>query len=344
MAEIGPLRVAFAGLAHSHPFADAANVIALGGEVVGVFDTARADEFASRFGGDCVSSLAQLVSLQPDVVIATPLTQYAAATLDALSAAGLNVPVFFNKVVAANALQLAAWEEALLAAPIPVGTSSVLRFAPSLAQFAATAASDEPLGLSVRVHQDAAGYRTPAREWQDDPSRGGGSLVTIGIHAWEIVDVVVPGALLTGGGGWTRTAAGSNTRSEDLGCLWARLAVGSREVPLHVVVDGGPGTGSYFVEVLTAAGRQQLMLSDRDANEGLGFAGLITELIAATNAGAAVAPWDRARVVVQNTIRSAEIARRSVPRQSLERILPLDGVLENLRFSERVGAHPSELD
>lgn len=311
-----PLRVAFAGLAHSHPYTDAANVRALGAEVVGVHDadTAAAGEFAARFGGVVVASLEELAVLRPDLVIATPRPHEVAPFLRSLG--GGVAPVFVNKVIAATEAQLAEVDRALAASSVAVGTSSVLRFAPALSALAAQIAPflqtlDDVLALRVHAQHDNAGFRVPARSWQDDPQQGGGTAVTVGVHAWEMVDVLLPGATLVSGSGWTRVRRGSSTVSEDAAGIDGLLRVpgAQRDVPVQVLVTGTPGPDAYTLEVVTADGIRALALDVDDANTELGFHGLIRALLDAAAHGATVAPWTSARAVVANTIHAADIAR-----------------------------------
>lgn len=311
-----PLRVAFAGLAHSHPYTDAANVRALGAEVVGVHDadTAAAGEFAARFGGVVVASLEELAVLRPDLVIATPRPHEVAPFLRSLG--GGVAPVFANLVIAATEAQLAEVDRALAASSVAVGTSSVLRFAPALSALAAEVAPflqtlDDVLALRVHAQHDNAGFRVPARSWQDDPQQGGGTAVTVGVHAWEMVDVLLPGATLVSGSGWTRVRRGSSTVSEDAAGIDGLLRVpgAQRDVPVQVLVTGTPGPDAYTLEVVTADGIRALALDVDDANTELGFHGLIRALLDAAAHGATVAPWTGARAVVANTIHAADIAR-----------------------------------
>ena len=342
-----PLRVAFAGLAHSHPYTDAGNVRALGAEVVGVHDAdpAAAGEFAARFGGGAVASVEELAQRRPDLVIATPRPHEVAPFLWVLG--GGSAPVFVNKVIAATTAQLAEVDRAVAASSVAVGTSSVLRFAPALT---ALATSIRPVSirpvefdvLALRVHaqhDNAAFRRCPSdapvalsvaktaaerqevrreqgtglsdRSWQDDPRQGGGTAVTVGVHAWELIDVLLPGATLVSGSGWTRVRRGSNTVSEDAAGIEGLLRVpgAQREVPLQVLVTGTPGPDAYTLEVVTADGIRSLALDVDDANTELGFRGLIRALLDAAAHGATVAPWTSARAVVANTIHAAEISR-----------------------------------
>lgn len=308
-----PLRVAFAGLAHSHPYTDATNVRALGAEAVGVHDAdaVAAGEFAARFGGAAVASVGELEALRPDLVIATPRPHEVGPFLLALG--GWQAPVFVNKVIAATAAQLAEVDRALVASSVPFGTSSVLRFAPALRALVREITVDDVLALRVHAQHDNEAFQVPDRAWQDDPQLGGGTAVTVGVHAWEMLDVLLPGAVLVSGSGWTRTRDGSATTSEDAAGIEAVLRVpgAEREVPVQVLVTGVPGADAYAVEVVTATGIHSVALDadGDDANAALGFHGLIRALLDAAPHGATVAPWHEAQTVVANTIRAAEIAR-----------------------------------
>lgn len=304
-----PLRVGFAGLAHSHPAVDAANVRARGAEVVAVFDDdmRAADDFAERFGGASVPSVDALLSSAPDLVIATPRTDRAAGLVRSLRGAG--APVFVNKVVAATRRQLADWTGVLAAGHADrVGTSSVLRFAPALAALRDRLDGAEILGIRVRAQHDAAGFRTLQRRWQDDPALGGGILATVGVHAWEMVDVVLPGARVIGGSGWTRGAG--RDHSEDAAGIDVRMRADEAEVPVQVSLSGVSGPDAYGIEVVTAGGLLSVELAGEPSNIALGFDGMIAALLEAAAEGRVVAPWPDARVVVENTIAAAEIARR----------------------------------
>lgn len=306
-----PLRVVFAGLAHSHPYTDAANVLALGADVVGVHDSdpAAVEDFTGRYGGAAVASAADLSALDPDLVIATPRPHEVVPLLEVLGGAG--IPVFVNKVIASTPAGLAEIDRVVAATSSPVGTSSVLRFAPALRALAAEVRAQKVLGLRVHAQHDNTGFQLPDRSWQDDPQRGGGTLVTVGIHAWEMLDVVLPGATLVEGTGWTRAYSGSETASEDAAGVDVRMRVPgmAREVPVQVLITGIRGADAYSVDVITATGIHSVRLDVEDANEALGFRGLAGALLDAAQRGATIAAWSQARAVVANSVGAAGIAR-----------------------------------
>lgn len=314
---VSAFRVAFAGLAHSHPYADAENLRAQGAVVVAVHDTDAdaAAAFGERFGVTVVPSPDALTKVGADLVIATPRWDESVSILRALTGPDAVAPVFVNKTVAATSAQLAAFASAVAEAGVPVGTSSVLRFAPAVVALAEVVAADRAVGaevLAVRVHvqHDAAAFRLPGREWQDDPARGGGTLVTVGVHAWEMVDAVLPGAVLTAPAGTTRRVAGSSTRSEEAGVVSGMLRLqGTLPIPVQALVTGVAGPDAYRIEVVTSAGMRTADLDVDDANEALGFAGLVRALRVAAPRGRTVAPWSGAEIVVRNTVAAALAAR-----------------------------------
>lgn len=317
-----PPRVAFAGLAHSHPYTDAAGVLALGGEIAGVYDddAEAATSFARRFGGAAVDSAEALTGLGPDVIIVTVRPDDAAGLIGRLAEGrgGRPVPMFANKVVAATLGQLEAWDQAATASPGPVGTASVLRFAPALMEFSAVLAEEELLAIRVHVQHDNVAFFEPGRSWQDEPRSGGGTLVTVGVHAWEMIDTVLPGAELCGASGWTRRRVASATRSEDAAGIVGALrpcgestSAGSRrqEIPVQVLVTGVPGPDCYVIEAFTANGVHELRLDVDDALEALGFRGLIRAVLAEAAEGRVHAPWPTTRRVLQNCVTAAQAAR-----------------------------------
>lgn len=284
--------VAFAGAAHSHPFADAANLIARGAEVTGVWepdDAARRSDFATRFGGRERDTLGGLLADRPDLVVATPRTPRAGTVLTACAAAG--IPVFFNKTVATSPDTLTSFDAAAEAGA-RFASSSVLRFAPPVAAFAAELGGPRVRAVEVIAQHDIAGFLVPERAWQDDPVVGGGTLISIGVHAVDLVDAVLPSGAVPALAAATvvdahRSGGGRPTRSEAVAVVRARMAGG---IPLTVTVCGVPGPDRYALRVVADDGLHELTLGDGD---DLGYAGLADALMAFAAGGPAPAPWPR---------------------------------------------------
>jgi predicted dehydrogenase len=300
------VRVAFAGVAHSHAFVDAVNLDARGAHAIGVWDAddpARRSDFARRFGTTEYAEIDELLAERPDVVVATPRTTRSAEV--ALACARAAVPVFFNKTIAADASSLARWA-ALPAAPR--FTSSVLRFAPALRALAVTLA-DRPLrAIELHAQHDIAGFLAPDRRWQDDPAGAGGTMVNIGLHAWEMLDVIAPGTVVQVLSA-SRVIGASSTDSELLASVHARAG----ELPVSVTISGVGGVDRYAARVWTDDGIHELVLPDD--LDGLGYGGTADAVV---RLAGGLVPVDAARTaaVYGNTLAAAGVARDRPPRHA----------------------------
>ncbi|WP_348789141.1 hypothetical protein [Leifsonia sp. NPDC080035] len=299
------LRVAFAGVAHSHPWADAANLVDIGATVSAVWDAddpARRDDFAERFGAAVAPDPGALLADGPDLVVATPRTPRAVAVAAACAAAG--IPVFLNKTVAASEEAVGAFDR-LDAAGSRFSTASVLRFAPAVAGFAERVDPARMLAVEVSAQHDIAGFLTPERDWQDDPAGAGGTILNVGLHAFELLDAVIPGArpIIAVG----RSARGDlPTRSETVA-----LALGSvHGVPLTVSVSGVPGPDRYAIRVLAPDGAHELVLGDGD---DLGYTGLARRLVDFARGGDAPVAWRRSRESYRAALELAALTREPAP-------------------------------
>lgn len=321
------LRVAFAGLAHSHPFSDASSIEACraqGAEVefVGVYDAdeEKRAEFAERFACGETISLEELATRNPDLVIATPRPSETARVARVLLRETSAV-VFFNKVIAATDAHLTEWQEAVSSAPERVGTSSVLRFAPAIAALAERTFDVEVWSIRVLAQHDIDMFLVPDRMWQDDPTVGGGTLVTVGLHAWEMIGRILPDAVLDSGvTGWIQRSPQARTQSEQTAQMSGTLRLlDGRRVPYSVLVAGVPGPEVYAIDVLTSSGMQSVRLSSFSPEESLGFKELAVALLSKAEQGVVVAPWSTARPIVTNTIRAAQALRGSTRTEMSQR-------------------------
>ena len=298
------MRIAFAGVAHSHPFADAANLVARGMTIAGVWDAddpSRRADFAARFGAEVHGGLDDLLASAPDAVVVTVRTRRAVEV--ALACADAGVPAFFNKTVAACSADLDRWADL---PPASRFTSSVLRFAPALADFAESLGGAGLRALEVHAQHDIAGFLIDDRAWQDDPGGAGGSMVNIGLHAWEMVDVLLPGAqaeILSA----FRVRGAVATASEVLGSVHARID----DIPVTVTISGLAGADRYAVLAWTDTGIRELVLPDD--LDGLGYGGTADAIAALARDGAVPVSSQRTISVYRNTIASADAARGGRP-------------------------------
>jgi len=313
------LRIAFAGLAHSHPFTDATNLLALReqGEDIALVaaydsDAGTLSEFARRFAIREVSSLDDVAAAGPDLIIATPRPHEMARTVEPLLR-GTEAQLFFNKVVAASKAQLSEWQEAISPASDRVGTSSVLRFAPAIVNIAERVRGADVQMVRVLAQHDLGMFLAPDRQWQDDPARGGGTLVTVGTHAWEMIGRVFPGAIADDHvSGWVHHSPSSRSASEDGAAMNGTFALpDGTSIPYSIVIGGSPGPEIFSIDVFTSDGVLRADLEHPNPGHSLGYAELARTLISRTSRGLSTAPWSSAQTVIGNTIRTAHALRGS---------------------------------
>ncbi|BCJ64279.1 Gfo/Idh/MocA family protein [Polymorphospora rubra] len=302
-------RIAIAGLATSHPFSDAATIGRLRpGAAFDVWDSDadRVAEFERRNPGHHVhDQLADLVDRKPDGIILTVRPDQVAAALDVLLPLG--VPVFVNKPAAATRSQL----RDLTARCEPVAhrvlTSSVLRFAAPVARLARRLDRDRVLSARAVVRHDVGRWATGSTPWQDDPSVGGGAIVTMGLHGVELLVALL--------GREARAVAATSARriyptlrsadSATLLLCWADGVQGT------VDVVGAAQSESYGVSVETADGPIGFDLPDGSADP-LGYTRTVEEFLAMVEVGApSPVAWSETVAILDLLISAVELESRS---------------------------------
>lgn len=294
-------RVAFAGVAHSHAFSDARNLRARGAEIIGMWDVddpARATQFCAEFEVPMVHDR-QMLFEAADLAVVTVRTPRAA---ELAQAAASCTPAFFNKTVAASPGAYAQWAAV---GGMPRFTSSVLRFAPKVVALAEQISGEQLQMLDVRVNHSIAALLGPPRSWQDELTGAGGTLVNFGVHAWEMVDVLLPGAhadVLEG----SASRGGLPTASEAHGDLRARIGA----VELRVSVSGIGATDVYAVRAMTDRGERAVELAP-DAAE-LGYHGAADAMLELARGGKPPVSATRTAAVYGNIFAAAAVARRNL--------------------------------
>lgn len=297
------MRIGFAGVAHSHPFSDARNARALGVDELAVWDPddrSRRADFAREWQATTYESLASLLDRDPDVVIVTPRPHRIAPVVAAVLDRG--IACFLNKVPAADTAGLDALDAAVGNRSGRFLTSSVLRFAPGIRALAAELAGEEPIAAHISVRHGIDAFTTAARRWQDDPADGGGTAVSMGLHAWEMLDSVL-GREVTPLGGVISRIPGNATISENTVALHA-VATGGVPVSVDIV---GAGTGEWYETVVhTEAGIRRVSLGHPD---DLGYLDCLRAVLAMADGAPPPVPWARSRAVALTTVRAAQLAR-----------------------------------
>jgi predicted dehydrogenase len=157
-------------------------------ELVGATDPVaeRAASLVSAFGGQACSSLRELLSERPDVVIVAATHDQLAALSELALAAGAHVLV--EKPAGIGSEQIARLARAAQTAGRRVKVGFNHRFHPALSELAAEVHSGEhgPL-MHVRARYGHGGRIGYDREWRAQPERsGGGELVDQGMHLLDL--------------------------------------------------------------------------------------------------------------------------------------------------------------
>lgn len=283
------MRIALAGLATSHPYADARTLAEHADLVVWEPDPERLERFrAEQPGATVAADLPALLRTEPDgVVLTVPTPAVAQALAQVLDR---DLPCFVNKPAAGTADQLAALEAVVSRAPHRVLSSSVLRFAPEFA--ALRVAREEVLAARVTVRHDVGLWAGGYNPWQDDPRAGGGSIVSMGVHGVELlVALLGPAVRLVGAAGAIRRYAG--LRSEDTALLSLQWTDG---VPGSVEVIGVTQQESYAIVIHTADGDRGVALEGDE--EALGYRATIAAFLGMVAGSPSPVPWAQTRAIL----------------------------------------------
>lgn len=306
------MRIALAGLATSHPFTDAKTLAGHAELVAWEADPDRrarfqADHPSTRLARD----LPELLATDPDGVVLTVPTPELADALALILAADL--PCLVNKPAAATPAQLRRIDEVVAAAPNRVMSTSVLRFAPAFHGWSVD--RDDVLAVRATVRHDVGLWASGYNPWQDDPSLGGGTLVTMGIHGLELlVSLLGTGVSLAGVSTGLRHHTG--LRSEDLATLAMRWDDG---ITGSVEVIGATDVESYTVAVHTRAGTVTRVIEPgRDPVEGLGYRATIDAFLDLVRSGASPVPWTQTRAIL-DVLTAARAATFPLERETADR-------------------------
>lgn len=281
--------IALAGLATSHPYADARTLSPHAGLVVWEPDRERLARFrAEHPDATVVDDLDALLASRPDgVVLTVPTPKVAPALARVLDR---RLPCFVNKPAAATMDQLDALHSAVAQAPGLVLSSSVLRFAPDFVAFGVL--REEILAVRATVRHDVSLWATGYNPWQDDPGAGGGTLVTMGIHGVELL-VALLGADVRLVGAACAVRRYGTLRSEDTAVLAMQWGDG---VPGTVEVIGVTDGEAYEVTVHTVGGERRVVLSGGE--DALGYRATIEAFLRMVGGEPSPVAWEQTRAVL----------------------------------------------
>jgi predicted dehydrogenase len=288
------MRIAFAGLATSHPYADARALPVKTEVVVWEPDQNRRHQFLLKHPeARSAEDLSDLLATKPDGVVLTVPTPDVAACLGEILSHGR--PCFVTKPAAATVEQIAALDRVVRQSPERVLSTSVLRFAPAMAD--AVASRAELAAARVTVRHDVGLWARGHNRWADTPAAGGGMLATMGIHGVELlVSLLGPSVRLVSAAASVRRYP--TIQSEDTGLLtlqWEDGVLGTVEVL------GSSDTESYEVALHHAKGTTRLLLDGEaaDAEEALGYSATRREFLRMISGEPSPVPWSETRAVLR---------------------------------------------
>jgi predicted dehydrogenase len=188
------MRIAVIGLSYTHPYTYTKILQRMGHEVVHVWDDdpARLAEFSQQFG---VPPLASPYDVPEGAVDGLILTARLPERIDhVLHYLQLGIPIYSGKPMAGQEHLIDQVVAAVHVTGTPLFTTSVLRYAPVL-QALREHLRQGGMGTLVSVRSVAAhkiqSYMQEPNIWQDDPARGGGTVITMGVHALELLSALV---------------------------------------------------------------------------------------------------------------------------------------------------------
>ena len=188
------MRFAVVGLAYSHPYTYTQILQRTGHTITHAWDDVpeRLAEFSEKFGIPAVADPAGIPTAGLDGVICTH--RLPERIDQAVMFLEKGVPTYTSKPAAASLDQLERLTSTIRRTGTPWFSTSVLRYAPAVLALKAYLDKGKA-GVLIQVRGTSCHFISHYMEepgiWQDDPRRGGGSIINMGIHALEMLSVLV---------------------------------------------------------------------------------------------------------------------------------------------------------
>lgn len=265
------MNIAYVGLAYSHPYVYRQILERQGHRSVAVWDDdsdARA-EFVRQSGAEPVDTIEEIPVGAIDGAI---LTGRLPERIDhAIYFLEQGVPIYTGKPMAVTSADLDRLVAAVRRTGTPLLSTSVLRFAPAVAALRRHVAAGT-VGQIVVVRAVSAHridrYMEEPHIWQDDPARGGGTLIGMGVHALELLAATL-GADFASVSCRTDRRFHTGSLSEDVAIMtlaWESGMLASAEVV------GGVSAEYYGVEIYGSENVIRTFLPRRDVEDFRGAA------------------------------------------------------------------------
>ncbi len=294
------MKIAIAGLANSHPFTDAQHLRELREDVsflVADPDPERVERFlAEQPGSLALATVQEILEHSPSAAIVTVPPPSVGDIVEAFLDAG--VPTYVCKPAAVTSEQLRRLEGLVQGREHLFFTTSILRYA------SAVAALPDDVGFAHVVAEHHIDYwREPASRWQDDPQVGGGLVPMMGVHAFELLELLL--------GPTMRVTSCTTTRIRDDGVLASPdVATGTAANDYGLLasfeVDGLAEGQRYALELSTDESTERVELGEGDDPYG---SITVARAVAAMAEGApSPLPWERSRAVLRAVVEARAYA------------------------------------
>ncbi len=188
------MKFAVVGLAYSHPYTYTQILQRTGHTITHVWDDVpeRLEEFSVKFGVPAVPDARDIPVAELDGIICTH--RLPERIDQAVTFLEKGIPTYTSKPAATSPAQLEKITSAVRRTGTPWFSTSVLRYAPALLALKSHLEKGKA-GSLIQVRATSCHYISHYMEepglWQDDPRRGGGSIINMGIHALEMLSVLV---------------------------------------------------------------------------------------------------------------------------------------------------------
>ncbi len=188
------MKFAVVGLAYSHPYTYTQILQRLGHTVTGVWDDVpeRLKEFSEKFRVPAVPDPTAISAAELDGVVCT--SRLPERIDQAVMFLERGVPTYTSKPAATSLEQVEKITSTVRRTGTPWLSTSVLRYAPAVLGLKSYLDKGRA-GTIIQVRATSCHYISHYMQepgiWQDDPRRGGGSIINMGIHALEMLSVLV---------------------------------------------------------------------------------------------------------------------------------------------------------
>lgn len=293
------MKIAYVGLADSHPFSDADHVTVLRDDVeFHIWDdhVSRVEQFLMNYPAAVVHpSFEQLVAAQPDGALLTmPPSRVAPLTASLLAT---SCAVAITKPAATNEAELHALHEAVAGAEDRVLTSSILRFAPDLP------ASDTVTRAHVVAAHNISYWTAPGSRWQDE---AGGLIPMMGVHAFELLEALLGPTIAV-----TDCVA---KKTSELALRSPDIAVGSAEnargTTATFTIDGTASGQSYAVQYTDADGEHEVTIGSSGGADPFGSIAMTRHLLAMADSAPSPLAWTETTGVLRCVAEARRLAER----------------------------------